>query len=131
MFADSWKFKPVLNQLKYISLWGMLLCCLSGCEPPQISVDRIAQKKTGKVVYLRGKVIHLAPFVDNAAYQLEDNTGAVWVVTADSPPQLGEKLTVKGKIEYQSLSFEGKELGDFYLVEMEKLPIDNSSTNQN
>ena len=115
------KFKPVLNKLKYFSLWGILLSILIGCEPSQISIDEISAKKEGKTVYLTGKVVHLAPFVDNAAYQIEDTTGKVWVVTEQDTPQVGRKITVKGKIEYQSLPFAEGELGDFYLVEQAKL----------
>ena len=114
------RFKPVLNQLKYISLWGILLSILIGCKPSQISIAQISEKKVGKTVYLTGKVVHLAPFVDNAAYQIEDSTGRTWVVS-DKKPALGQRITIEGKIEYQSLPFAERELGDFYVVELEQL----------
>ena len=121
MLVSRLKFKPVLNTLKYISLWGILLSSLIGCKPPQISIEQISDKKVGKTVYLTGKVVHLAPFVDNAAYQIEDPTGRAWVVTTITPPKLGQKISIKGKIEYRSLPFAKRELGDFYLIELEKL----------
>ena len=121
MLFSYLKFKPVINKLKYISLWTILLSSLAGCQAPQVAVEQISAKKIDKVVYLTGKVVHLAPFVDNAAYQLEDETGKVWVVTTKTPPQKGQKIRIKGRIEYQSLPFAERELGDFYLVEIEQL----------
>ena len=121
MLVFHLKFKPVLNMLKYISLWGILMSILTGCEPPQISVEQISTKKVGKVVHLKGKVVRLAPFVASSAYQVEDVTGKVWVVTQKNSPQLDQIINIKGKIEYQSLPFAEQELGDFYLVELEQL----------
>lgn len=115
------KFEPVLNMLKYISLWGILLGSLTGCKPSPISVEQISTKKVGSTIYLTGKVVGLAPFVHNSAYQIEDFTGRAWVVTQEVSPKIGEKVNIKGKIEYQSLPFAEEELGDFYIVELEQL----------
>lgn len=123
MLVSHVKFKPVLNTLKYISLWGILLSSLIGCKPSQISIEQISARKVGKTVYLTGKVVHLAPFVDNSAYQIEDLTGQAWVVTTTKPPKVGQEISIKGKIEYQSLPFAQQELGDFYIVELEQLEL--------
>ena len=131
MLVSYCKFKPVFNTLKYISLWGILLSSLIGCKPSQISADQISVKKVGKTVYLQGKVVHLAPFVDNSAYQIEDPTGKTWVVTGEKLPKLGQKIRIKGKIEYQSLPFAEQELGDFYLVELEKLEFSIAESQKN
>ncbi len=117
------RFRPVVDRFRQISLWILLLMGLFGCRTPLISVEDISQKKVGKTVYLTGKVVHIAPFVDNAAYQLEDATGRAWVVTTQNPPIFGQQINIKGKIEYQSLPFAEQELGDFYLVELEQLPL--------
>ncbi|MCC0177458.1 hypothetical protein I4641_10765 [Waterburya agarophytonicola K14] len=129
MLVSHFRFEPVLNKLKYISLWGILLSSLVGCKPPHISIEQISPKKIGKIVYLTGKVVHLAPFVDNTAYQIEDITGKIWIITTQQAPKLGQKISIKGKIEYQSLPFADRELGDFYLVELEQLPPTTEQTN--
>ena len=121
MLIISLKFRPISNKLKYLSLWGILWGILAACQPSQISIEQISEKKVGKTVYLTGKVIHLAPFVDNSAYQLEDSTGKIWVVTTDKPPTINKTINIKGKIEYQSLPFAEGDLGDFYLIEQEKI----------
>ena len=68
-------------------------------------------------------ILQLAPFVNNAAYQVEDTTGKIWVVTNNAPPKLGQNISIKSKIEYQSLPFAEEELGDFYLLELEQLEL--------
>lgn len=115
------KFKPFRDKFKYVSLWAVILGSLVSCQKSLISIEEVAEKKTGKTVYLTGKVVHLAPFVDNAAYQIEDATGKIWVVTPQTPPKIGQQINIKGKVEYQSLPFAEQELGDFYLVELEQL----------
>lgn len=121
MLINNLKFQPVTSKLKYISLWAILMGSLISCQTALISIKQISQSKVGKTVYLTGKVVHLAPFVDNTAYQIEDNTGKVWVVTSQSPPKLEQTLSIKGKIAYQSLPFAERELGDFYIIELEQL----------
>ena len=110
----------ITNQLKRISLWAIALG-LAGCQTPSISVADISPKKIGRTVYLTGTVVQIAPLIDNAAYQLEDSTGQVWVVTSHNTPQLGQLIKIEGKIEHQSLPFADRELGDFYIVELEQL----------
>ena len=113
---------PDANRLKQITL-GIVLLGLAGCRTPLISIEDISSKKIGRTVYLTGKVVHLAPLLDNAAYQLDDTTGKIWVVTTQNPPEFGQQIEIKGKIEYQSLPFADRELGDFYAIELEQMPL--------
>ncbi|MEO0012151.1 MAG: hypothetical protein RLZZ535_540 [Cyanobacteriota bacterium] len=120
MLISHSKFRSFFVRLKQISLGVTLLASLVGCRTPVITVKE-SPKKVGKTVYLTGKVLHIAPFLGNAAYQIEDATGKIWVVTAQTIPQLNQQINIKGKIEYQSLPIAKQELGDFYLVELERL----------
>lgn len=129
MLISKIKFMPVRSKLWQISLGTILLGSLVSCKTPSISVEQISEKHIGKTVYVTGKVVHLAPFVDNAAYQLEDATSKVWVVTSQANPKLGQQMTIKGRIEYQSLPFAEQELGDLYLVELEHLDSSQSINN--
>ena len=75
-------------------------------------------------VYLRGKVENRAPFVGNAAYQLQDGTGTIWVLTNQALPQLGDEVLLKGEVRYKSITLKelaGKDLGEVYVEEMEQL----------
>ncbi len=75
-------------------------------------------------VYLQGKVENRAPFVGNAAYQLQDATGSIWILTKQTLPQLGDEIMLKGKVRYQSIKLKdlaGQDLGEVYLEETEQL----------
>ena len=120
MLIPNLSFASVLNKLKQVSLGIFSLLSLFGCRTSPIAVEDIANKQVGKTVSLTGKVIHIAPFLERSAYQLEDSTGKIWVVTTQDPPQLDRQIEIKGKIKYQSLPFGDRELGDFYLIELEQ-----------
>jgi hypothetical protein len=119
MLIDNFKFKPV-TLIKYI-MWLLLPSSLLSCRPTLIAIEDISTKKIDKTVYLSGNVVHVAPLVDRAAYQIEDATGSIWVVTPQEPPEPGQQIDIKGKIQHQSLSFAEGQLGDFYVVELEQL----------
>ncbi|MBE9047370.1 hypothetical protein IQ255_23715 [Pleurocapsales cyanobacterium LEGE 10410] len=121
MLISNLRFRPVLGILRQACLQVMLLGSLIGCQASLISVEEIAPKKVGRTIYLTGKVVHLAPFIDRAAYQIEDATGKIWIVTDQDLPQLNRQISIKGKVEYQSLPVAEQELGDFYVVELEQL----------
>lgn len=128
MFGNQLNPKSALDKLKYSGLWWIILSSLISCQVPSTTIQEISSQKTGRAINLTGKVIHIAPFVANSAYQLEDHTGKVWVVTEKNLPQLGQQINIKGKIEYQSLPFAEQELGDFYIVELEQLESSSKST---
>jgi hypothetical protein len=114
---------PVKKKLSYFGILVMLLGSLISCQPSLIEIGTIKDKRKGKVVYLTGKVTQVAPFVDNGAYQLQDDTGGVWIVTESNLPSFGKVISIKGKIQYQSLPLGDRDLGDFYIIELEKLAL--------
>jgi hypothetical protein len=89
------------------------------------SIGDIQQKRqVDGEVYLRGKVENRAPFVGNAAYQLQDGTGTIWVLTNQALPQLGDEVLLKGEVRYKSITLKelaGTDLGEVYVEEMEQL----------
>ena len=89
------------------------------------SIGDIQQKRqVDSEVYIRGKVENRAPFVGNAAYQLQDGTGTIWVLTNQALPQLGDEVLLKGEVRYKSITLKelaGKDLGEVYVEEMEQL----------
>lgn len=123
----SLRFRPFFIKFfvkfQKISLGITLLATLMSCRSPLIVVEAVSPQKVGKTVYLSGKVVHLAPFLGNGAYQLEDGTGKIWVVTTQTLPQKNQQINLKGKIAFQSLPLAEQELGEFYLVELER-PVD-------
>ena len=116
------RFRPVTNSLKQIVLWIILSVSSIGCRPALISLEDVSPQKIDRTVYLTGMVKQIVPLVDSTAYQIEDSTGKIWVLTNYNPPQLGQPIKIEGKIQHQSLPFADREWGDFYVVELEQLP---------
>ncbi len=72
-------------------------------------------------VYLQGKVINQAPFLKAGAYQLQDATGKIWIVTNQTLPNVGDTLVIQGKLQFKSIPLGGQELGEVYVEEQKKL----------
>lgn len=89
-------------------------------------IQEISQQEQNSTLYIRGQVKEQAPFLGSGAYQLQDRTGTVWVLTNESLPRVGEQITIKGQIEYQSIPVGNQELGEFYVLELEKVAQENS-----
>ncbi|MBE9144141.1 hypothetical protein [Planktothrix mougeotii] len=87
-------------------------------------IDQLQQRqKIGAKVYLRGKVQSHAPFLGAGAYQLQDNTGSIWVFTTQPLPPLNQDLLIQGKVEYKSIllkDMKGKDIGEVYLKEIKR-----------
>ncbi|MEA5533847.1 DNA-binding protein [Crocosphaera sp. XPORK-15E] len=73
------------------------------------------------IIYIEGKVVDRAPFMESGSYQLQDATGTVWVLTNGDLPQTGQEIIIKGKVAYQSIPIGGQDVGELYIVEVEKL----------
>ena len=74
----------------------------------------------GKDLTIRGTVGETAWFalVGKGAYQLGDGSGNIWVVTSQPPPQKGQSISAKGKIQ-PAFSIAGQSYGTV-LVETQR-----------
>jgi hypothetical protein len=140
MLLYNSEIKPVLKLINLTILLTVLMSLL-GCQkltdslawlgifPRQITpIAEIPKRKEGSQIYLQGQVTRRAPFLGSGAYQLEDNTGEVWIVTKDSLPPTGEEILIQGQIEYKTLPLAKQDWGEFYILELNKLePETNTS----
>lgn len=87
-------------------------------------IRHVSQKQEdaekNKNVTINGIVKKIVPLAGSIAYQVEDNTGTIWVVSENKPPQIGSKIVIKGIREYQSIPIGEQELGEYYVVETKK-----------
>jgi uncharacterized protein YdeI (BOF family) len=72
------------------------------------------------IVYLQGQVTNRAPLLGSGAYQLKDTTGTIWVFTNQTLPNVGDQVSIKGKLQFQSIPIGVQELGEVY-VQQEQL----------
>ncbi len=70
------------------------------------------------IVYLQGKVEQQVPLVQQWAYQINDSTGKIWVITNQDNLQEGEQVVIKGKVRYKSIPLGGQEFGEVYIEEI-------------
>ena len=124
-----------VKAFRTIPLWSILLGGLCSCGNLtnaglnfDFNTTKIAQiqekQKLEAQVYLKGKVKNRAPFLGTAAYQIQDSTGMIWVVTKNTVPQPGEEIFIKGLVRHKSIKFKqlaGQDLGEIYIEEIEKI----------
>lgn len=102
----------------------LLLTGLAGCR--MVSTVRQVQEHPQRnwltsTVYLQGTVGDQAPLLEAQLYELQDNTGKIWVLSRAAPRQPGEQIFIKGKVRYQAIEIAGQNLGDVYIEEEQQL----------
>ena len=91
-------------------LIGALL--LTAC-PKQETISRINAdpgRYRNKEVGIVGTVTDSYGVLGNGAYEIDDGTGRIWVVTTRGVPSRGSRVGTKGKI-YTGFSFGGRSFG--------------------
>jgi hypothetical protein len=116
-------------------LFGVLLWVLSGCtylinlglaSPPTVKVEEISQEQNR--IKVEGIVLSLIPLINGFAYELEDETGSVWVVTGEQKPRVGDTLSVEGMVKYQDFMIDGEDQGSIYLEQVTILANDSDES---
>lgn len=108
-----------------ILLLGVLGCgqlVQSGVDVPVTKISDIQKNRNAySEVYLKGKVVTIAPFLGSGAYELQDDTGSLWVITKQALPTKEDKLLIKSQVQYQSILVGGKDLGEVYVQEQAQM----------
>lgn len=132
--------KPRFFQTFSILLFLGLTPLLFGCEQLATStaklslnvtsIDSLPKRKADTRIYVKGTVESHAPFVGAGAYQLQDNTGNVWIFTTDPLPPLGQEMLLRGQVRHERISLQelpGEDIGGVYLKELERLQEPSAS----
>lgn len=96
---------------------GLILSCsplnpLGWASPEQTKIGGLGQLKNQSVVEIEGIVINVAPFLDGGAYQIQDETGTVWVKSDRPLPTKGKTVKVRGELSYQAIFIGQEKLGE-------------------
>lgn len=89
-------------------------------NPPANNISELQPSSSDLTVNLQGKVIKVAPFLGSGAYQLQDGTGSIWVLTEKGLPQLGTELAIQGQVKYQPIPIGRQEMGEMYILELQQ-----------
>jgi hypothetical protein len=84
------------------------------------AIARIQTNHNGQSVRLVGTVTQRALFLQGGAYQLQDESGSIWVLTQEPVPEVGDRLTIQGEIAYDAIAVNGQDLGELYVNEQER-----------
>ncbi len=88
---------------------------LSTLDFSTAKISELQKQKTNFTVHLQGKIGAQAPLAGLIAYELQDATGKIWVVTKSAPPAAGTEVKVTGRVRYQSIVLDGRDRGSVYL----------------
>ena len=99
-----------------------LMIGVTGCGVTSVrSVHDNPQRNWfNSTVKLEGMVVDRVPLLDAAVYQLQDETGKIWILTPHSSLQPGERLLVTGTVRFESIPIEGQERGEAYIEEQNR-----------
>lgn len=123
--------KPLLPRLILSSLLvgclGFASCQLNqSSDKVEVTITPVGELNTDpggpESVYVQGTVRDRAPLLNQTAYLLQDNTGQIWVLTNNSPPESGQTLTIQAKIKLKSIVLQQQLSEEVYLQELRQLP---------
>ena len=101
----------------FVFLTLALTLLVVGCKNDRVDIGKLVQDSNaflGKTVQIGGHVTKSYStnliITDLGAYQLDDGTGRVWVISHNGVPREGDTVGVKGKVD-SGLKFGGEVLG--------------------
>lgn len=81
-----------------------------------------ASQNRGSTVYLAGTVERQLSLVDQGLYELADDSGSIWVLSAEAPPPVDASVALRATIQYEQILLQGQDIGEYYAEELERLP---------
>lgn len=108
-----------------LSFFGLTSCDITENSNP-VSLTSIAELSSqltlpDETIYVEGKVIDRVPLLDRGAYELQDASGQVWVVTTNPLPERGQTVTIEAKIQTKSISLHNESSVELYLLQLRQL----------
>ncbi len=99
----------VLRKAFFLSVILAAALALTAC-PSETTISRINEnpgRYRDKDVVLTGTVTNSYGILGNGAYELDDGTGKIWVMTTHGVPGKGARVAASGKV-YTGVEFGGK-----------------------
>ena len=112
-----------------VSLTALLLLVtiLQGCAGRVRSIQSLKRLDAyPKMVTVKGRVGDRIPLVNQYVYELEDESGTIWVQTGNVPPNVQPNLQVKvkGQLQRYPMPELGSGYGELFIQELSHEVID-------
>ena len=81
------------------------------------AIDSLGADRAEERVSVSGKVTQRVALLDGWLYQIQDNSGSLWVSTNRSEPTVGDRATVSGIVKYEAIAVDEIDASEVYLEE--------------
>jgi hypothetical protein len=122
-----------------IAIFPLIIIGLISCNPltgaitllnnPD-TVMEIKKQAPNASISFTATVANIAPFLKGGAYQLQDNTGNIWVITQETLPPVGEEIRLKALVQEKKIMVEDQVFSEYYLQELSSTPQLNQQSIQ-
>lgn len=100
----------------------ILLAGLASCSS-MTTVQNVQQRPNrgwfGSTIQLQGKVGDRIPLIKAQIYELQDNTGKIWVITTDRTLKTGDQVKIQGKIRIEPIPITDPEAREVYIEQQQ------------
>ena len=87
---------------------------------PTVAIQSLTVDQPSKAVQIQGTVVQQAPLLTGGLYQVQDESGTIWVLSAEAAPAIASNVSVVGTLTVEAIAVEGIDISDFYLSEMSR-----------
>ncbi|NER83910.1 MAG: hypothetical protein F6K42_31080, partial [Leptolyngbya sp. SIO1D8] len=91
----------------------------------------LSQASVNTTIYVEGEVQQHAPLIENWLYQIADETNRLWVMSSDTPPEVGDIVRVRGVVRYEPILIGEADRGEYYLQETSRSSLKTSDSSEN
>jgi len=82
-----------------------------------VPIASLMADSADSTVAVSGTVVEKVPVLESWLYQVQDDSGSVWVQSKGSDPVVGDAVTVEGVVRYEAIVVDGIDAGEVYLEE--------------
>lgn len=94
---------------------------LGQLQPATPIADISNRPPASDIILIEGTVGQHIPLVNRWLYELQDDSGSIWVLTQESPPTTGDQAKIQAVVHYQSVLVSGQDIGEYYAEEQSRL----------
>ncbi|MEL6815806.1 MAG: hypothetical protein AAFP03_13480 [Cyanobacteria bacterium J06598_3] len=95
-----------------------------------VTIDSLAADKANDSVSVEGRVVQTVGILEGSLYQVQDDTGSLWVLSDRTGPEVDQRVTVAGVVRYEAIVVGEIDAGDVYLEEKDYRQHDGQNESQ-